>query len=72
MKMKHVDVSGDPLSFWKVCRNELPALAKLERTYLNPSANSNDSEREFKMAKWIQKERVRLLLKNMETLLFLK
>ena len=83
-RQKRIGVSDDPLSFWKVCRNEMSALAKLARLYLSPSPSSNDSlvvcsnhlsyathfnqinqssdiEREFKMAKFIQKDRVRLL-----------
>ena len=49
-----------------------PVLAKLARKYLCAPASSSASEREFKVAKNIQAQRVRLLPRNVERLLFLK
>ena len=51
MNKKRIGVSDDPLSFWKVCRNDIPALAKLARLYLSPSISS-DSEGEFRRTRW--------------------
>ena len=67
MNKKGIGVSDDLLSFWKVCRNELSALAKLERVYLSPP-----EVQVIVRGECIQKDRLRLLPKNMETLLLRK
>ena len=54
-------------------KQELPLLSAIARKYLSAPPSSAASEREFKMTKNIQtNKRWRLLLKNLETLLFLK
>lgn len=60
------------LIFWKANKNNLPTLSTLARAYLCPPASSTASEREFKVGKLIQKDKIRLLPKNVEMLLFLK
>ena len=47
-------------------------LANLAKVYLCSFSSLTTSEREFKVSKLIQKERIRLTTKNVETLLFLK
>ena len=70
--MKRIGIEEDPLVFWAAHNTELPVLSSLARTYLGPPPSSTASEREFKVGKAIQKDRVNLLPKNVETLLFLK
>ena len=53
-------------------KNELPTLVNLAKVYLCSPSNSKTSEREFNISKLIQKERIRLTTKNVETLQFLK
>ena len=65
-------MSANPLDFWKLNSKELPTLAILARKYLGPRPSSSTSEREFKIGKNMQKDRIRLLPSNVETLLFLK
>ena len=63
----------DPL--WYCCINLslYPMLSILSFRYLNPPCGSVPSEREFKIASKISKgDRIRLLLTNIEKLLFLK
>ena len=52
-------------------KSELPTLANLAKVYLC-SSSSLTSEREFKVSKLIQKERISLTKNSVETLLFLK
>ena len=47
-------------------------LSKLARIFLSPPPSSSASEREFKISKSLQKDRIKLLPKNLEILLFLK
>lgn len=72
LKMKRIDISDDPLTFWAAHNSALPTLSSLARTYLGSPPSSTTSEREFKVGKTLQKDRVKLLPKNVETLLFLK
>ena len=44
----------------------------MARTYLGSPPSSTTSEREFKVGKALQKDRINLLPKNVEMLLFLK
>ena len=72
LKLKRLELDEDPLNFWRINKDELPLLSKLSKIYLSPPPSSSASEREFKISKSIQKDRIRLLPKNVETLLFLK
>ncbi|XP_065681979.1 zinc finger BED domain-containing protein 6-like [Hydra vulgaris] len=71
-KMKRIDISEDPLLYWSLMKSELPTLANLEKVYLCSPSSSTTNEREFKVSKLIQKDRIRLTTQNVETLLFLK
>ena len=53
-------------------KSELPTLANLAKVYLCSPSSSTASEREFKASKLIQKDRIILTTKNVDTLLFLK
>ena len=53
-------------------KSELPMLANLAKVFLCSSSSLTTSEKEFKVSKLIQKERIRLTTKNVETHLFLK
>lgn len=70
--MKKINIDDNPLAFWRLNRNDLPSLATIAATYLSPPASSSAREREFKVGKSIQKDRIKLLPKNVEMLLFLK
>ena len=72
MKLQRIKISEFPLAFWKTNKQDLPILASLARIYLCPPPSSSASEREFKVGKSIQKDRVKLLPKNVEMLLFVK
>lgn len=72
LRMKRINISDNPLAFWAAHGAELPALASLARTYLAAPPSSATGGREFKIGKTLQKDCVRLLPKNVETLLFLK
>ena len=69
---KRTNINEDPLAFWRVQKNEFPLLSKLARIFLSPPPSSSASEREFKISKSLQKDRIKLLPKNLELLLFLK
>ena len=72
LKTVKVDITANPLTFWEANKNDFPTLSELARNYLGTPATSATSEREFKVGKLITKERIRLLPKNVESLLFLK
>ena len=72
MKKKKIGIEEDPLKFWAGNKTELPTLSALAREFLGSPPSSAPSEREFKVAKNLQKDRVKLLPKNVEMLLFLK
>ena len=69
---KRTNINEDPLAFWRVQKNKFPLLSKLARIFLSPPPSSSASEREFKISKSLQKDRIKLLPKNLELLLFLK
>lgn len=72
MRVRRTPQSSDPLAFWRMNKKSYPILSVLARAYLCPPSSSTASEREFKVGKLIQKDRVSLLPRNLETLLFLK
>ena len=70
--MPRINVTTDPLTFWRANEMELPKFANLARRFLCPPASSSTSEREFKVAKLLVEKRIKLLPSNVEKLLFLK
>ena len=60
-----------PSSLLEGVPEQAASLGKAGKSVFKPTS-SNDGERGFKMAKCILRDRVILLLKNVETLLFLK
>ena len=65
--MKQIDILEDLLLYWNLMKSELPTLANLAIVYLCSPSSSSTSEREFKVSKLKQKERIRLTTKNVET-----
>ena len=72
MKMHRIAVKENPLNLWKVHKEEFKNLASLAKIFLSTPPSSTASERECKVGKNIQKDRIRLTPENTETLLFLK
>ena len=73
LKEKRVDVSSDPLTYWKTNCSKYPYLAKLVRRYHCPPPGSVASERMFSTAgDVLGSKRLSLKPANFECLLFLK
>lgn len=73
LKEKRMDVTSDPLSYWRVKQVEYPHLAAIARRYLCPPPGSAASERLFSQGKNVLgTTRLSLLPGNMEANLFLK
>ena len=64
MKIKKINIKDDSIGFWMANMSDLSTLATLARVYLRSPASSSTSEREFKVGKSIQKDRIKLLPKK--------
>ena len=71
-KAQRTDRASDPLAFWHINKTFYPFLGSLARKYLCPPCSSTASESEFKIGKLIHQDRLSLLPRNLETLVFLK